>query len=140
MSTVIVYYTMTGNAEKMSDAILQGIKAANSDADVFQVSDTNVDDIAKYDKIVFGCSSYGDEVLEESEFEPFYTDIEDKIAGKKVALFGSYDWGDGQWMRDWEERAKAKGANLFGSVIVNLEPEGEEFDKCVKFGSDFAAF
>lgn len=104
MKAAVIYWSGTGNTEQMANAIAEG-----AGAELFSVSDFT-GDIADYDRIAFGCSAMGDEVLEESEFEPFFTAIEGALSGKTIALFGSYGWGDGEWMRNWEERAKADGA------------------------------
>lgn len=134
--TAVVYWTSTGNTEMMANAIASG-----AGADVFELSAFSPPDISGYDKIAFGCPAMGDEVLEEGEFEPFFTEAEGLIGGKKVALFGSYGWGDGQWMRDWEERTKAAGANLFGNgLIINSTPDDGGLAECEAFGKDFAAF
>ena len=83
----------------------------------------------------------GSEVLEESEFEPFFEAVEQKLSGKKVALFGSYGWGDGEWMRDWQERTEGKGADVFSEgLIVNETPDSEGLDTCREFGKNFAAY
>ena len=100
MKAAVIYWSGTGNTEQMANAIAEG-----AGAELFSVSDFT-GDIADYDRIAFGCSAMGDEVLEESEFEPFFTAIEGALSGKTIALFGSYGWGDGEWMRNWEERAK----------------------------------
>ena len=92
-----------------------------------------------YDKLALGCPSMGDEVLEEDEMEPFFTALEGKISGKKVVLFGSYDWGDGQWMRDWAERTKKAGAILAADpLIVNLSPDADGKAKCRELGKALA--
>ena len=82
----------------------------------------------------------GDEVLEESEFEPFFASIESTLSGKTIALFGSYGWGDGQWMRDWEERVKADGAVLLNGegLIVNETPSDDDLELCKAFGAKLA--
>ncbi|MCD7905432.1 MAG: flavodoxin [Clostridiales bacterium] len=132
----VVYWTSTGNTEMMANAI-----AGSAGADVFDLSSFTAADIANYDKIAFGCPAMGDEVLEEGEFEPFFAEAESLIGGKKVALFGSYGWGDGQWMRDWEDRTKAAGAELFGNgLIINNTPDDDGIAECEAFGKDFAAF
>ena len=115
MKAAVIYWSGTGNTEQMANAIAEG-----AGAELFSVSDFT-GDIADYDRIAFGCSAMGDEVLEESEFEPFFTAIEGALSGKTIALFGSYGWGDGEWMRNWEERAKADGAVLVNGegLIVN---------------------
>lgn len=110
MKTAVIYWSGTGNTEQMASAIAEG-----AGAELFTISEFS-GDIAAYDRIAFGCPAMGDEVLEESDFEPFFSNVEGTLNGKTIALFGSYGWGDGQWMRDWEERVKADGA-----VIVNGE-------------------
>ena len=98
-------------------------------------------DIAEYDKIAFGCPAMGDEVLEEGEFDPFFSSIEGKLGGKKVALFGSYGWGDGQWMRDWAERTTKTGANLYDDgLMVNGFPDADAKVQCTAFGEGFGAY
>lgn len=134
--TAIVYWSGTGNTEAMAKAIAEGMQKAGAEVDVFEVSAVNAKDIAGYPRIALGCPSMGDEVLEESEFEPFFSALEPHLAGKKVALFGSYDWGDGQWMRDWVETVKADKADLYGEgLIMNLEPDEAE---CAAYGEAFA--
>ena len=135
----IVYWSGTGNTEAMAKLIEGGAKEAGADVNVVNVSDANADAVLETDILVLGCPSMGDEVLEESEFEPFVAEIEDKVSGKKLALFGSYDWGDGQWMRDWDERMKGKGAALpVDFLIVNNEPDGDDEEKCKAFGKQVA--
>lgn len=130
MKTAVIYWSGTGNTEQMAAAIAEG-----ASAELFSVSDFS-GNISEYDRIAFGCSAMGDEVLEESEFEPFFAAIESALNGKSIALFGSYGWGDGQWMRDWEERIKADGAVLIGDegLIVNESPSEEDLEKCRALG------
>ena len=94
-----------------------------------------------YDVIALGCPAMGDEVLEEGDFEPFFADLEGKLSGKKVALFGSYDWGDGQWMRDWFDRTRNAGADLCQEegLIANNEPDEEALDACRALGEKLAS-
>ncbi len=95
--------------------------------------------MSEYDAIAFGCPAMGDEVLEESEFDPMFTDVEAALSGKKIALFGSYGWGDGQWMRDWEDRCRAAGAELVtDSVTANDAPGDEETELCKVLGAALA--
>ena len=103
----IVYWSGSGNTENMAQLISKGIKEGGKDAEVLSVDKVNVDELVKDEILVLGCPAMGDEVLEEGEFEPFIEEIANKVSGKKVNLFGSYGWGDGQWMRDWEERMKS---------------------------------
>ena len=135
MKAAVIYWSGTGNTEQMANAIAEG-----AGAELFSVSDFT-GDIADYDRIAFGCSAMGDEVLEESEFEPFFTAIEGALSGKTIALFGSYGWGDGQWMRDWEDRMKAAGAEVAcGEGIITQEtPDDDALVKCKELGKTLAA-
>lgn len=133
----VIYWSGTGNTEAMANAIGEGIDSAGAQADIFAVSNFKTDTFDSYKKIAFGCAAMGDEVLEESEFEPFFCDVESKLGNKKVALFGSYGWGDGKWMRDWEERIP--NAALFEEgLIVNGMPTGNTKQECIDFGKRFA--
>lgn len=134
----VVYWSGTGNTEAMARAIAEGMTAAGSEVAVLEVDQTNAETVAGYDRIALGCPSMGDEVLEEGSFEPFFTELESRLSGKKVALFGSYGWGDGQWMRDWAVRTKEKGANLFGEGLIMQEAPDE--DACTTYGREFAAY
>ena len=130
MKTAVIYWSGTGNTESMAKSIAEG-----AGAELFEVSAFN-GNIADYDAIAFGCPAMGAENLEEDVFEPFFTDAEGKISGKKVALFGSYGWGDGEWMRNWEERVKTAGAELIGGegLIVNETPGDAELADCKALG------
>ena len=138
--TAIIYWSGTGNTEAMAMAVADGAKQVNPDAALFSISDITADAAAEYDVLVLGCPAMGAEVLEEDEFEPFFTELEGKLNGKKVALFGSYGWGDGEWMRSWEERVIASGAALVGGegLIVNEAPDDDALEQCKKLGSDAA--
>ena len=108
----VVYWSGTGNTEAMAYAVEEGAKDKGAEVSFIQAADFSADQVSAYDAIAFGCPAMGDEVLEESEFDPMFTDVEAALSGKKIALFGSYGWGDGQWMRDWEDRCRAAGAEL----------------------------
>ena len=112
----IVYWTQGGNTQAMAEAIGEGVTAAGGEADVVFVSDANIADLKAEGAFALGCPAMGAEVLEEMEMEPFVQDVEMFANGKKIALFGSYGWGDGQWMRDWEDRMTAAGATLVGHL------------------------
>lgn len=134
MKTAVIYWSGTGNTEAMAKAVAEG-----AGAELFSVSDFSgsIDD---YDAAAFGCPAMGAEVLEEDEFEPFFSSVEDKLKGKKVALFGSYGWGDGEWMRNWEDRVKSGGAVLLngGGVITNETPSDDDLEKCRALGKSLA--
>jgi flavodoxin, short chain len=134
----IVYWSGTGNTEKMAELIKNGIIEAGKEAEAICVSDVNVSELLNEDILVFGCSAMGDEVLEESEFDPFIAEISSKISGKKVSLFGSYGWGDGKWMRDFEERMIGYGCSIIDTpLIIQNEPDGSE-QECIDFGKKIA--
>lgn len=134
----IVYYSGTGNTEKMANLIAKGIVSGGKDAEVVNVSAAGLDIFDNEDVVILGCPAMGDEVLEEGEFEPFIEGISSKISGKKVALFGSYGWSDGQWMRDWQERMESLGCILIDDgLIINYEPE-DESPECINFGLKIA--
>lgn len=131
MKTAVIYWSGTGNTESMAAAVAEG-----AGAELFSVSDFG-GSVSDYDAVAFGCPAMGAEVLEEDEFEPFFTAAESLIAGKKIALFGSYGWGDGEWMRNWEERVKAAGAELIGGegLIVNEAPSDSDLESCKALGA-----
>ena len=130
MKAAVIYWSGTGNTEQMANAIAEG-----AGAELFSVSDFT-GDIADYDRIAFGCSAMGDEVLEDTEFEPMFDGCKDALKGKNIALFGSYGWGDGEWMRNWEDSCKETGANLVcESVICQEEPDDEATEACKALGA-----
>ncbi len=131
----VVYWSGTGNTEAMANAVLEGAKQAGAEAALFTSADFNAGMMDEYDAIAFGCPSMGDEVLEEDEFEPMFKECEAKLNGKTIALFGSYGWGDGEWMRNWEETCKNDGAILACEfVICNEEPDDEAKAACAELG------
>ncbi|MBQ9022828.1 MAG: flavodoxin [Eubacterium sp.] len=135
----VVFWSGTGNTQAMADAVADGAKGAGADVDVFGPSDFSKDQLADYDGIAFGCPAMGAEVLEESEFDPMFTDLEGSLSGKNIALFGSYGWGDGQWMRDWEDRAKGAGAVLKADcVMANEYPQDDDLAACKALGAALA--
>jgi flavodoxin short chain len=137
----IIYWSGTGNTEAMANLIASGAKTAGADVEIKAVSNADFADIAGSDVTALGCPSMGAEVLEENEFEPFISSVEGKISGKKLALFGSYGWGDGEWMRDFTDRMTAAGAVIVTeSLTVNEAPEGESVDKCKAFGAAIAGY
>ena len=134
----IVYWSGTGNTEKMAELIKKGIIDAGKNAETVIASNVNVDELLKEEVIVLGCSAMGDEILEETEFEPLIDEISTKVSGKKIALFGSYGWGDGKWMRDFEERMIGYGCTIIDTpLIIQNEPDGSK-QECIDFGKKIA--
>ena len=132
----VVYWSSTGNTEAMANAVADGAKKAGAEAELLGCSDFSAAKVAEYDAIAFGCPAMGAEVLEESEFEPMFEACKGALNGKKIALFGSYGWGDGEWMRNWEDSCKETGANLVcESVICQEEPDDEATEACKALGA-----
>ncbi|MBR3621770.1 MAG: flavodoxin [Selenomonadaceae bacterium] len=135
----VVYWSGTGNTEAMAKAIADGVKEAGAEEALLEVSNFSAERIADYDGVIFGCPAMGAEELEEDSFEPMWKEAEGKIKDVPVALFGSYGWGGGEWMKTWEERAKTAGAKLFGDgLIIENTPDDNGLADCKKFGNDFA--
>ncbi|WP_066684641.1 flavodoxin [Christensenella intestinihominis] len=137
----VIYWSLTGNTEQMANAVLEGAKEAGADVSLLRFSDISADDALAFDAVALGCPAMGNEVLEEGEVEPFFTEMEGKMKGKKIALFGSYDWGDGEWMREWEKRVTTAGAVLISGegLIVNNEPDEFALGECRKLGQALAS-
>ena len=140
--TAIVYWSGTGNTEAMANCIAEGVKDAGGDVTLFTPGEFSADKLGEFDTVAFGCPSMGAEQLEEGEFEPMFTALESALSGRKIALFGSYGWGDGQWMRDWAERAQDDGAQLFSQegLICNETPDEDVQAACRQLGADLAAW
>ena len=135
----IVFWSATGNTETMANCIAEGAGAA---ATIVPCAEMDAAKLGGYDVVAFGCPAMGAEQLEESEFEPMFAGLEGSLNGKKVALFGSYGWGDGQWMRDWWSRCDDAGADLYGTegLIVNDAPDDAAQEQCRALGRALAAW
>lgn len=135
----VVYWSGTGNTEAMALAVESGAKAAGADVSLFTAAEFTPQLLQEYDSVAFGCPAMGAEELEETEFEPMFAECEAGLSGKKVALFGSYGWGDGEWMRAWEERCSSCGAALAAeSVICNAAPDESAVEECEALGRALA--
>ena len=133
MKIAVVYWSGTGNTEAMAGAVARGVEESGSQADLLKNISAN--DLGSYDAIAFGCPAMGAEELEDSQFEPMFSALEGSLNGRKIALFGSYGWGDGEWMRTWEARCKDDGAVLVcESVICNEAPDDKALDACKALG------
>ena len=132
----IIYWSGTGNTEMMAEAVLEGVTQEESEVKLLDVENANIKDVIQADSVALGCPSMGAEVLEQNTMEPFVDSLQDvNFDCKKLALFGSYDWGDGEWMRDWEKRMQDYGAELVDKgLIINLTPDEEGLEKCRELG------
>ncbi len=137
--TAIVYWSGTGNTAAMADFVAEGAKNAGADVALFTADEFSADKINDFDSFAFGCPSMGCEQLEDSEFEPMFDSCKSGLKGKKIALFGSYGWGDGEWMRTWEDDCKAFGLALAcHSVICNDAPDSDAEQQCKALGTALA--
>lgn len=138
MKIAVVYWSATGNTEAMAGAIMEGAQSAGAEVDLLTCDQFDADKVAGYDGILFGCPAMGNEVLEEAEFDPMFTDLESKLSGKPVGLFGSYGWGSGEWMADWKTRCEGDGAKVYGDgLIINNTPDDDGIAQCKDFGAGF---
>lgn len=137
--TTIIYWSGTGNTEAMANFIVDGIKSQGGEVDVINVSEATIDDVENSDIVVLGSPSMGSEVIEEGEMEPFVESISTLVGGKQLALFGSYGWGDGEWMRNWQERMEGVGALMIDDgLTIQGMPENENADLCIELGKKIA--
>ena len=131
----VVYWSASGNTQTMAEAVGNGINQAGGEAEVVEVGNFSADTLKDEASFALGCPAMGAEVLEESEMEPFVSEVEAFASGKKIGLFGSYGWGDGQWMEEWESTCSEASANLVcQSVICNDYPDEEALDACYHLG------
>lgn len=135
----VVYWSGTGNTEAMAEEVANGAKAAGAEVESFTTDDFAADKMDDYDAVAFGCPAMGDEVLEEGEFEPMFEGCVSALKDKKIALFGSYGWGDGEWMRNWEDECRNAGAVLAcDSVTCNDAPDSDCESACRALGKRLA--
>lgn len=135
----VVYWSGTGNTQQMAQKVLEGVQSAGGEGKLFTSAEFTADEMERYDAVAFGCPSMGSEQLEEEEFEPMFQSCQEKLPGKKIGLFGSYGWGDGEWMRNWEESCKADGAVMVcDPVICNEAPDKDGEVACNSLGTALA--
>mgnify|MGYP002617180791 CR=1 FL=1 len=136
----VIYWSQSGNTMSMANAVAEGIKEAGKEAAVLEVSAVTAADLNDETVFALGCPAMGAEELEETEMEPFVAELEGSVSGKKIGLFGSYGWGDGEWMRDWAERMKNAGAVLLREegIITNDAPEDDMLEELKAAGQELA--
>lgn len=137
----IIYWSATGNTQAMAEAIAEGAQKSGVFIQLLEVGNASKEDVLKADAVALGCPSMGAEELEEEEMEPFVATLEsEELKGKPMILFGSYDWGDGQWMRDWAQRMSSLGVLLIeDGLILQNTPDDEGLKRCVELGEKLAA-
>jgi len=134
----VVYWTGTGNTQKMAQKVIDGAKKAGAEVTEIFADSFHEGDVASYDAIALGCPAMGAEVLEESVFQPMWDEVKPAIKGKKIGLFGSWGWGGGVWMEDWTSDAESTGADLVGTVTANNEPDHAADAECEALGEKLA--
>lgn len=137
--TAVIYWSGTGNTKQMAEAVLEGMKSAGAEAALLEAAQVDASTFSGVDAVAFGCPAMGSEVLEEMEFEPMFSACKSHLSGKKVALFGSYGWGDGEWMRTWEDTCRSDGAVLACESVICCEaPDDDALAQCKKLGATLA--
>lgn len=135
MKAAIIYWSSTGNTEAMAQGVKEGINSNGNEVELFEASSFSKDKVDEFDAFAFGCPAMGAEELEDSEFQPMWDEVKPLLANKPVVLFGSYDWGDGEWMRTWESEARDLGLNIVSDgLIVNNDPDDDALNSCKELG------
>lgn len=134
----VIYWTGSGSTEEMANIVAEGVKAAGKDVIVKRCEEISVQEAMECEAFAFGCPAMGDEVLEETAFEPWFAEMEAKLSGKKVGLFGSYGWGTGLWMENWEARTKDAGAEVIATVIAQGAADSDATDALKAMGETLA--
>lgn len=133
----VVYWSGTGNTEAMAMAVAEGAKGKGAEVSVITAAEFSPEQVGEYSAIAFGCPSMGSEQLEESKFEPMFTACEGRLSGKNIALFGSYGWGDGEWMRTWEQDCRGANISLVCESVICCETPGDiELEACRELGRE----
>ena len=135
MNIAVVFWSGTGNTASLADMVANGAREKGANVELIEAASFSSSDISKYDGFAFGCPAMGVEELEMDEFEPMFSSIESSLQGKRMVLFGSYDWGDGEWMRTWRDRCISDGADVLDTLIVNNAPDQESLLEAKKLGS-----
>ena len=139
MKIAVVYWSSTGKTKAMAQAVAEGARKAGASAELFTATEFDGGKVDAFDAIAFGCPAMGAEEMEDSEFAPMFESCESKLSGKKIALFGSYGWGDGEWMRTWEDTCRNDGASLVcDSVICQEAPDDDALNTCRSLGESLA--
>jgi len=138
---IVAYWSQTGNTKAMATAIGKGVSDTGKECEVVDISNVSIAELKQSSKFALGCPAMGAEVLEECEMEPFVLEVEKIATGKNIALFGSYGWGDGEWMRDWEERMLGAGATVVNGegLICQETPDEAMLNECVNLGKQLSS-
>lgn len=138
MKVKIIYWSGTGNTERMAEAIFEGAKEVNENTSLINVCDAKVEDVKESDVLIFGCPAMGSEELEEEYMRPYMDSVNELLKDKKVALFGSYEWAEGQWMDYWKEELENLGVKVFETLIAYDNPSEDALADCKSLGKAIA--
>ncbi|MCI6609880.1 MAG: flavodoxin [Ezakiella sp.] len=138
MKVSIIYYTETGNTEAMAAAIVEGIENKGAEANLVDVNDATLDDVKNYDAIALGCPAKGDEEIEDTVFRPFVEEVMDELKNKKVAIFGSYSWNEGEWIETWKAEMEENGVSIIEALKAYDSPDEEAIEACRALGEKLA--
>ena len=136
--TAVVYWSGTGNTEAMAKAVAEGMESAGAQVTMLTPDQVKASELSAYDAIAFGCPAMGSEELEYDEFQPMWDEVKETLGDKKVALFGSYSWAEGEWMDNWKADADEAGVNVVDSVICYDAPDDEGEAACRALGAELA--
>ena len=138
---LVVYFSQTGNTEAMAKAVADGVEAAGKEAKLVEAENASAADLEAARVFALGSPATGTEEIDDSYMAPLMDEIEGSLSGKKVLLFGSYDWGDGEFMRSWEEKVTQAGAELVtgAGITANLSPDDAAVEALKKAGEELAA-
>ncbi|MBQ9237876.1 MAG: flavodoxin domain-containing protein [Treponema sp.] len=136
MKKAVVYASDTGNTEMMANAVMEGAKASGADVYFETADNADASEVLGCDVIFLGSAAMGAEVLHDN-VEALFQSMEGSLSGKKIGIFGSYDWGDGQWLRDWAARITAAGGTVINGegLMAHLTPEPADLDNCRALGA-----
>ena len=136
--TAVVYWSGTGNTEAMAKAVAEGMESAGAQVTMLTPDQVKASELSAYDAIAFGCPAMGSEELEYDEFQPMWDEVKETLGDKKVVLFGSYSWAEGEWMDNWKADADEAGVNVVDSVICYDAPDDEGETACKALGAELA--
>ena len=137
--TAVIYWSGTGNTEAMANAVAEGMKAAGAEVSLLTPDQVDAAALSSYSAVALGCPAMGSEVLEEMEFQPMFDSCKSRLSGKSAALFGSFGWGDGEWMRSWEKDCENAGIHLVCESVTCCEaPDSAALDACRALGKALA--
>lgn len=133
----IIYYTETGNTEAMAEAIKDGAEESGKEVRLVVVDEATVADVEEASEVLLGCPAKGDEEIEDLTFRPYLESVMDLLKDRKVGIFGSYAWNDGDWIVNWKEEMEENGVEIVTSLKVYDYPDSDALEECKELGKTF---